>query len=166
MTNNITCCFVWTCKLVSYSKGQTQIEGVWEQSADENICWTCGGRGSKKMEKAVLLQNLNSTQPCRTKKKWEGQVMYKAKQSRYTPWWRLGGEEYSAYSFLTSALEGGGGLRGQRHAPAALCPGERTPGTHCTGGWVGLRAGLDTEVRGKLLCPCRGSNHYCRSSSP
>jgi hypothetical protein len=23
---------------------------------------------------------------------------------------------------------------------------------------VGLRAGLDTEVRGKILCPCRGSN--------
>jgi hypothetical protein len=33
-----------------------------------------------------------------------------------------------------------------------------TPGTHCTGGWLGPRAGLDTEVRGKILCPCRGSN--------
>ena len=31
---------------------------------------------------------------------------------------------------------------GQRHALAALYPRER-PGTHCTGGWVGLRAGLD-----------------------
>ena len=30
---------------------------------------------------------------------------------------------------------------GQRHAPAAL-PRER-PGTHCTGAWVGLTAGLD-----------------------
>jgi hypothetical protein len=37
-------------------------------------------------------------------------------------------------------------------------PGERTPGTHCTGGWVGPRAGLDTEARAKILCPCRGSN--------
>jgi hypothetical protein len=37
-------------------------------------------------------------------------------------------------------------------------PGERTPGTHWTGGWVGPRAGLDTEVTGKVLCPCRGSN--------
>jgi hypothetical protein len=37
-------------------------------------------------------------------------------------------------------------------------PGERTPGTHCTGGWVGPRAGLDTEDRGKSLCPRRGSN--------
>jgi hypothetical protein len=34
------------------------------------------------------------------------------------------------------------GLGNQRHAPAALPPGER-PGTHCTGGWVGPRAGLD-----------------------
>jgi len=30
----------------------------------------------------------------------------------------------------------------QRHAPAAPYPRER-PGTHCTGGWVGLRAGLE-----------------------
>ena len=33
-------------------------------------------------------------------------------------------------------------MRGQRHAPAALYPRER-PGTHCTGGWVDPRAGLD-----------------------
>jgi hypothetical protein len=50
------------------------------------------------------------------------------------------------------------GMSGQGHAPAALYPGERTLVTHCTGGWVGLRAGLDIEVRGKTLCACRGSN--------
>jgi hypothetical protein len=38
-------------------------------------------------------------------------------------------------------------------------PGERTPGTHCTGGWVSLKAGLDTEVREKILFMCWGSNH-------
>jgi hypothetical protein len=37
-------------------------------------------------------------------------------------------------------------------------PGERTPGTHWIGGWVGLRAGLDAGARRKILCPCRGSN--------
>jgi hypothetical protein len=44
----------------------------------------------------------------------------------------------------------------QRHAPAALYPRERTPSTHCTGGWVGPRAGLDTEARGKVLVLLRG----------
>jgi len=34
------------------------------------------------------------------------------------------------------------GVGGQRHVPAALPPGKRS-GTHCTGGWVGPRAGLD-----------------------
>jgi hypothetical protein len=35
----------------------------------------------------------------------------------------------------------------------ALAPGEKTPGTHCTGGWLGPRSGLDTEARGKFLSP-------------
>jgi hypothetical protein len=34
------------------------------------------------------------------------------------------------------------GVGGQRHASAALPPGKK-PGTHCIGGWVGPRAGLD-----------------------
>jgi hypothetical protein len=34
------------------------------------------------------------------------------------------------------------GVGGQRHAPAALPPGKK-PVTHCTGSWVGPRAGLD-----------------------
>jgi hypothetical protein len=37
-------------------------------------------------------------------------------------------------------------------------PQETTPGTHWTGGWVGPRAGLDTEDRGKILFPCRETN--------
>jgi hypothetical protein len=40
---------------------------------------------------------------------------------------------------LTSALDWVGG---QRHAPAALLQGKR-PGTHCMGGWLGPRAGLN-----------------------
>jgi len=38
-----------------------------------------------------------------------------------------------------------GGGSGQQHAPAALYPRER-PGTYFTGGWVGLRAGLDGRI--------------------
>jgi hypothetical protein len=50
------------------------------------------------------------------------------------------------------------GVSGQRHAPAALYPRGKDPRFHCTGGWVGPRAGLDTEARGKILYPCRVSN--------
>jgi hypothetical protein len=39
----------------------------------------------------------------------------------------------------------------------SVLPRERTPGTHWTGGWVDLRAGLNTEATGKIPCPCRGS---------
>jgi hypothetical protein len=60
---------------------------------------------------------------------------------------------YSSYSFTTSALDG---VSGQRHAPATLYPRERTPGTHCTGSCVGPKAGMDTEVRGKILSPLPG----------
>jgi len=45
---------------------------------------------------------------------------------------------YSYTLSLTSALDG---VDGQRHAPAALSL--EKPGTHCIGGWVGLRASLD-----------------------
>jgi hypothetical protein len=42
-------------------------------------------------------------------------------------------------------------------------PEERTPGTHCTGGWVGPRAGLDTRARKKLFRLCRGSTSLVQS---
>jgi hypothetical protein len=61
---------------------------------------------------------------------------------------------YSSYLFLTALDE----VSGQCHAPAALSPQERAPSTHWVGGWVGLRAVLDTEVRGRILCLCWGSN--------
>jgi hypothetical protein len=32
---------------------------------------------------------------------------------------------------------------------------ERASGTHSTGGWVGLRAGLGTQARGEILYLCR-----------
>jgi hypothetical protein len=52
------------------------------------------------------------------------------------------------------------GVSGQRHAPAALYPGESTPGTSWIGAWVGLRAGLDTDATGKVLCLCQDRTHY------
>jgi hypothetical protein len=47
------------------------------------------------------------------------------------------------------------GVSGQRHAPAALYPRGKNPGTLWIGGWVGPRAGLDAETTGKILCLCR-----------
>jgi hypothetical protein len=73
--------------------------------------------------------------------------------SHYTPRRRLGGEEINSYLFLTSALDGG---EWSAWRPAAIYPRDRTPGTHCTGGWVGPRAGLDTEARWKILSPLPG----------
>jgi hypothetical protein len=48
------------------------------------------------------------------------------------------------------------GMSDQRHATAVLYLRDRTPGTHCVGGWVSLRAGLDTEARGKIISPLPG----------
>jgi hypothetical protein len=75
---------------------------------------------------------------------------------------RQGERLYSSYSFLTSILYG---MSGQRHALIARSPWGKDPGTHCIGGWVGLRAGLNTEARGKNLCLCRRSNAVARHST-
>jgi hypothetical protein len=54
-----------------------------------------------------------------------------------------GGEEYSFYSFLTSALDGG--EWSASYPGCTLHTEKNTPiGTHWIGGWAGLRAGLDT----------------------
>jgi hypothetical protein len=44
------------------------------------------------------------------------------------------------------------GVRGHCHTPTTFYPWEK-PGTHCTGGWVGPRAGLD---RCRKSCPPSG----------
>ena len=41
------------------------------------------------------------------------------------------------------------GVDGQRHTPAALPPG-KSPDTHCIGGWVGPRAGLEECGQSRL----------------
>jgi hypothetical protein len=66
------------------------------------------------------------------------------------------GKRCSSYSFLTSALDG---VSGQCHTLG------NDPGTHWTGGWVGIRAGVDTEVRERSLCLCRGSKPAVQSDT-
>jgi hypothetical protein len=50
-------------------------------------------------------------------------------------------------------------VSGQLHALAALPPGERAPGIHWIGGWVGPRAILDTVVKRKIPSHRQESNH-------
>jgi hypothetical protein len=77
---------------------------------------------------------------------------YKKKQS--CPATRHGGRKgerrYSSYSYLISALDGG---EWSASRPGRALPREKDPGTHCTGGWVDPRDGLDPGDRRKILCP-------------
>jgi hypothetical protein len=63
-------------------------------------------------------------------------------------------KKYSSYS-LTWALDGD---EWSASRLGALYPREKTSGTHWIEGWMGLRAALDTQGRGKVVCLCRGSN--------
>jgi hypothetical protein len=62
---------------------------------------------------------------------------------------------------LTSALDGG---EWSASRPGRFTPRESVSVTHWRGGWVGLRAGLDTVVKKKIPSPCWNSNS--RPSSP
>jgi hypothetical protein len=81
----------------------------------------------------------------------------KVKLSHYTPHTHL--RRYSSYSFFTSAHGGEvDGIMPQQHFVSR----ERIPGIRCIkAGWD--PASLDAEARGRILCPCWGSN---TSSSP
>jgi hypothetical protein len=60
-------------------------------------------------------------------------------------------------------------VSGQRHALAALYHQEWALGTQWIGSWAGLRAGLDTEARGKILCLCHVQSvvrHYTDWATP
>jgi hypothetical protein len=72
------------------------------------------------------------------------------------PWMRLGWEEVKLLLILNLGTRWGWVV--SITPRPRFAPGERTPGTHCIGGWVGPRAGLDAEARRKILCLCRGSN--------
>jgi hypothetical protein len=51
-------------------------------------------------------------------------------------------------TFLDPALSGG---EWSASRPCRLTPGERAPGIHWIGGWVGPRAGLDDVEKRKFL---------------
>jgi hypothetical protein len=72
-----------------------------------------------------------------------------------------GGMDVQNHIFLTSALAGGGWSVSH---PDRSTPGERTPGTHWIGSWVGRRAALD-DVE-KILDNSGIRTPTPRSSSP
>jgi hypothetical protein len=67
-------------------------------------------------------------------------------------YWGSGG---IAHAFLTSTLDGG---ELSASIPDRFTPRERAPGTHCIGGCVGPRVGLDAVVKRKIPSLCRHSN--------
>jgi hypothetical protein len=56
---------------------------------------------------------------------------------------------------LTSALDGGWVV--SVTPQPRFTPGKRIPGINWIGGWVGIRAGMETKAIGKLICLCGGS---------
>jgi hypothetical protein len=62
-------------------------------------------------------------------------------------------ERYSSTHSLTSALDAG---EWSASRPGRFTAGERAPGTHWIGGWVGPRAVLDTTVKRKIPSPPPG----------
>jgi hypothetical protein len=60
---------------------------------------------------------------------------------------------------MTSALNGGW-VVSVRPRPRFI-PGERTPGTLWTGGWVGPELVWTQRLQKKILCLCWGSNPDC-----
>jgi hypothetical protein len=59
-----------------------------------------------------------------------------------------GGVDVLIHIFLTSTLVGG---EWSASRPCNFTQGHRTPGTHCIGGWVGPRAGLDDVEKREFL---------------
>jgi hypothetical protein len=58
------------------------------------------------------------------------------------------GMDVGIHIFLTSAIVGG---ECSASHPGRFTPGERAPGTHWIGGWVGPRADLDDAEKRKFL---------------
>jgi len=64
----------------------------------------------------------------------------------------MGERRVQLHLFLTSTLDGG---EWPAAGPGRFTPMERAPGTNWIVGWVGPRAGLDEEAKGRNPCLCR-----------
>jgi hypothetical protein len=81
-------------------------------------------------------------------------------QSRYTPWRRLGGEEYSSYPFTTSALDGG---EWSASRPSRALLPEKGPPVPIVqeAGWTKTK-----RLEEKSFAPAGDRTPIARSSSP
>jgi hypothetical protein len=86
----------------------------------------------------------------------------KAKQSRYTPRRRLRGEEYSSYSFLTSALDGG---EWSVSCPGRALPRGKDPQYPLYGRLGGPEPVWTKRLEEKSFAPARDRTPITRSSS-
>jgi hypothetical protein len=81
-------------------------------------------------------------------------VRYWEQSKKAVPQHTYGGEwGRGFFSFKTSALDGG---EWSASRPGRALPPAKTPGIHCTGGWVVPRAALETEAREKNIFPLPG----------
>jgi hypothetical protein len=68
-----------------------------------------------------------------------------------------GGVDVYSHIYLTSALAG---VEWSGSRPGRFIPGERAPGTHWKGGYVGLRDGLDALENRPLGCSAHSQSLY------
>jgi hypothetical protein len=80
----------------------------------------------------------------------------KVKLSRYMPWRHMGGKGGIARTHFNLGTRWGWVV--SVTPQPRFTPGEKTPGTHWIGGWVGPRTSLDAGARRKILCPWRRSS--------
>jgi hypothetical protein len=111
--------------LISYHpKLRIRVVGVWKQSAEENILAYDGWSNWEKKRKmhsmvrgkAVPLHTIEA-------EGWRGNIIPTRSRPRHQIGWVFSVTPRPRFT-----------------------PGERTPGTNMTGGWVGPRAGLDKEA--------------------
>jgi hypothetical protein len=88
----------------------------------------------------------------------------KVKQSRYTPWRRLGERRYSSYSFSTSALDGG---EWSASRPGRALPPEKGPPVPIVqeAGWAPEPVWTQ-RIEKKSFAPAGNRTPIARSSSP
>jgi hypothetical protein len=90
--------------------------------------------------------------------------LFKAKQSRNTPWRRLGERRYSSYLFLTSDLDGSEWSASR--PGCALAPGIGPPVPIVQEAWWAPEPVWTKRIEEKSFAPAEDRTPIARSSSP